>query len=322
MRAIRQEGSRIYLDARASAPEPGPGEAVVRPTRVALGPPDAAASVGGPARTLGREFVGVVERVNEDADREVRKRWEGKRVVGSGTIVCGRCDMCRAGLPAHCRARRALGTAEWDGCLAERFRIPLRNLVEIPREVDDDRAVFAEPVAAAAHTAQLVRVEGKPYVTVVGDTAEALLTAQVLVRLNASVRLLGSEPRRFGLCEKWGIKHRHMGEVGRRADQDVVVECTGTASGLDLALHLVRPRGKVVLAAPGRVEAVSLAPLVEREAELIGARAGSPADAAGLLARAQVDVLPLITRRVKLADAAAAVAAAAAPEQIRILVEI
>src|SRR5262245_6881969 len=245
--------------------------------------------------TLGHEFVGVVESLHEDADRELRRRWEGKRVVGSIGIVCARCDMCRAGLGTHCRARRTLGLSGWDGCFAERFKLPLRNLVEVPRELDDERAVFAEPLGAAAHAAQMVRVEGKPYITVLGDGAAALLCAQVLARLNASVRLLGAQAGKFTLAEKWGIKHRHVSEAGRRADQDVVVEGTGGGGGLGLAPGLIRPGGKVVLGPPVRPGAAppgeSLYLIVEREVEVLGSRGGNPADGVALLARGQVDVL-------------------------------
>jgi threonine dehydrogenase-like Zn-dependent dehydrogenase len=212
----------------------------------------------------------------------------------------------------------------WDGCFADRFKLPIRNLVEVPREVHDDQAVFTHPLAAAAHAANLIRVEGKPYVTVLGDGVAALLCAQVLARLNASVRLLGAQPGKFTLAERWGIKHRHASEVGRRADQDIVVDASGSGSGLDLAMQLVRPRGKVVLAPPiegaaAAIGAEALRLLAEREVELLGARGGNPADAVALLAQGVVDVLPLITSRRRLADGAAALAHG--PEQVRVVME-
>lgn len=332
MRAIRLADGRVVLDEKADVPAPGAGEALIRPLRMGVSGFDARAAAGGAGAggglTLGHRFVGVVERLHESADRDLRKRWEGKRVAGSINVVCGRCDMCRAGLSNHCRARRILGVSGWDGCFAERFTLPVRNLAEVPAAVDDDRAVFAEPLAGALHAAQLVRVEGKPYVTVLGDGIDGLLCAQVMARLNASVRLLGRRPEKFALCERWGIKHRHIDEVGRRSDQDIVVDCMGGGAGLSLALGLVRPRGKVVLrpsvggpesaAAPDR-GALDL--IVSGEIEVLGARCGSIADAVAALARAEIDVLPLITRRARLSDGPAALLAAAAPEQITVLLE-
>lgn len=329
MRAIRFDGARVLLDGRADVPVPGPGEALIRPTRMAVSAydemlcahrADGAALRDAGLLTLGHRFVGVVESIGESADKELRKKWTGKRIVGAINIVCSRCDLCRAGLPTHCRARRVLGIHGWEGAFAERLKLPLRNLFEVPREVDDERAVFAEPLAAALHTGQLVRVEGKTYVTILGDGIDALLCAQVLAKLNASVRLLGVRPERFGLCERWGIKHRHASEVGRRNDQDVVVDCTGTPQGLQLALGLVRPRGKVVLRnelrpsgsetvpAFARGEATDLSPITANEVEVIGARCGSMADALSVLSRTEVDVLPLMGKRAKLADGAPALA--------------
>jgi alcohol dehydrogenase len=327
MRAIRFDGARVVLDPRAEMPRPGPGEALIKPTRLGVSAYDAMlahartdiTSHSGEAGllTIGHRFVGTVEALGEDADKDLKKRWVAKRITGSINVVCSRCDLCRAGLPTHCRARRVLGVNGWDGAFAERFKLPLRNLFEVPREVDDDRAVFAEPLAAAIHAGQLVRIEGKTFVTILGDGIDALLCAQVLAKLNASVRLLGVRPERFTLCEKWGIKHRHAGEVGRRHDQDVVVDCTGTQQGLGLALGLVRPRGTIILrnemkpsgsespavnGAGARGEPLDLTPLISGEVELIGARCGSIPDALANLARAEVDVLSLITRRARLGD--------------------
>lgn len=326
MRALRSDGAATAIDPRCEAPAPAPGLAVVRATRVALCDTDADLVRRAPAPaapfTPGAEFVGVVERLHESADKPERDRLLGKRVVGSPIIVCGACDLCRAGLSTHCRARRVLGRTGWDGALAERFALPTRNLTPVPHGVDDDRAVFAVALAAAVHAGQVVRVEGKPFVTVLGDTVEGLLTAQVMARLNASVRVLGSRPDRLDLCEKWGggIKHRPIDDAGRRQDQDVVIECTGTPAGFAAALKFVRPRGTVVLVRP--IGVADLAPAVEHEITLVGSRAGPIPEALALLARSAVDVVGLIGRRFKFAEAPAAMAAAAEPGALRTIVEM
>src|SRR5690606_14517426 len=144
------------------------------------------------------------------------------------------------GLARHCAAARMLG-ATLDGCFADAFTLPVHNLVELPASVDDDAGAFAAALADALHASTQIRLEGKPYITVLGDSATALLCAQVMSALNASVRVVGSREEHLALCEKWGVKHRPLRDVGRRADQDVVVVCDDRPDALADALRMVRP---------------------------------------------------------------------------------
>jgi len=327
VRAIRYDGNAAVFDQQAAQPEPAPGEALIRPTRLAIRSRDVASAKGltGFTGTLGREFVGVVEAVNSTRDAD--NAWVGRRVVGSVNIICGTCDMCRAGLSNHCRHRRILGTRDYDGCLADHFVLPVRNLAHVPDNVDDDHAVFSDPLASVLHAAHMIRLEGKPYVTVLGDGPVGLLAAQVMARLNASVRLLGKSPSKFGLCEKWGVKHRHVDEAGRRADQDVVVDCTGDPTGFVTAMGLVRPRGTILLKTVPTFDdgatgaTVDLTPVVANEIQVTGARCGSMTDALAALSRNEVDTLSLITRRMRLGDGLDALRAAGDPDQIKVVLE-
>jgi len=346
VRALRFDGQSVRLLTDVAQPTPGPGEAFIRPTLVGICSTDLEMSRPGSnfRGTLGHEFVGIVEYVNLPDNAtpgiiERAKRLKDKRVVGSINIVCSKCDMCRSGLSSHCRSRTVLGCFGKDGCFADFLTLPINNLSPVPAGLDDARAVFAEPLASAAHVTQMFRVEGKPYITVLGDGKLGLLCAQVMARLNASVRLLGKHPEKFGLCEKWGVKHRHIDDVGRRADQDVVVDCTGSASGLALAMQLCRPRGKIILKSsvsplpilpgapipganhPAWSAPVNLAPIVINEIELIGSRCGPIEVALGMLEREEVQVLNLITKRMKL-DAGPAAFDAARQGAIKIVMEI
>ena len=341
MRALRWTGQSAAL-ATLSDPVPAPGEALVRVLRATLTTPDlAAAQPGRPAVTLGRAFVGTVQDVHLPRDASpalaARAKLKGQRVVAESSIACLACDLCRAGLRAHCRQRRVLGQPGRDGVLAELVALPLVNLHAVPAHVDLDQAVFAEPLAAAAHSAQLCKVEGKPYISVLGDGRLGLLTVQVMARLNASVRLLGRHAEKFTLCERWCIKHRHESEVGRRQDQDIVVDCTGSPAGLRLAMGLVRPRGKIILKSaaalpaptnpadalpPAWREPVDLSPIVANEIELIGGRDGPLEPALTLLERGEVQITPLITRRLKLTDGPAILDAARTPGAISVVIEV
>ncbi|MHC5024650.1 MAG: alcohol dehydrogenase catalytic domain-containing protein [Planctomycetota bacterium] len=322
MRALVFDGASVSLERNRPEPRPEAGEAVVRPTKVALSDLDLAICRGTVpfTGTLGQEFVGVVEAVGADVD----PTWAGRRVVGAIADFCGECDLCLKGLRTHCRRRTLLGLDGRDGCLADRFTLSAAGLVSVPDPVDDDHAVFAHLLATAVQSSRQLTVEGKPYITVLGDGPLGLLVVQVMARLNASVRLVGSDDRRLALCEKWRIKHRRTEEVGRRADQDVVVDCTGSGSGLELAMQLVRPRGTVMLTRPigdpGCEQAV--ATLVTDEIRLVGSFVGPVSEAVGMLERREVDVISLVERRMKLDEGTRVLEVAGAAGALRVIVDI
>ncbi len=314
------------------APEPVAvaGEAIVRVVRAGVTAAEVAAARGlvpaAPA-ILGHEFVGVVERVEAAAGRERDQALVGQRVVGSIEVACGKCDLCRRGLSNHCRDLGLIGLAGRNGCLAERVAVPVRSLAALPAAVSDDAGVFALGAAAALHAAQLVRLEGRGYITVLGDNVAALLAAQAMAKLNASVRIVGSDPTCFTRAEKWGIKHRGIDDVGRRHDQDVVVDCTGTSAGMDIALRLVRPRGTVIVGATTApvwetTSGLDLGLVPRHEVEIVGARGGRVADGVAAIVEARFDVVGLITRRVKLSEGVAALRAAGEAGQIKVVIEV
>lgn len=332
MRALRRSVSgTVVLEPRVNPPAPAPGEALIRVTRAALCRDDleqaraSAPGAGAVGVTLGTQFVGTVEKINPALTGATMgwepRRLNGKLVAVNPDIACSRCDMCQRGLAPHCRARVRLG-CERDGGLADLVCVPLSNVHLVPEHVDDDRAVFAASVAAAAHTATQLRAEGRPFITVLGDGPVGLLTAQVLARLNASVRVLGRHENKLELCAKWGIKHRRVDEAGMRADQDIVIDCTGTREGLEAALRMVRPRGKVLVkAVPPAGSAVDIGAVVSGEIELMGSRGGSIGEALALIAREQVDVVSLISRRFRLEQGVEAFRAASSADSLRVVVE-
>lgn len=303
MRALVYDDKGVRLDERQASPQPREGDALVRLTQAAISRDDVAhaASKPGASGVLGTRFVGVVESITGPMSHLIKKR-----VVGFPMTFCGSCDMCTSGLSRHCRKRMIFGMYGADGCLAERFVIPAKNLLQVPDNVDDDHAVFTVDLASSLHAAEQLTIVGKPYITVLGDGTLAMLTSQVMSRLNASVRLIGNQFEHLALCEKWGLKHRHADDIGRHADQDVVVDCTHSPAGLELAMKLVRPRGTIVLKSlrekSGIPEIVDLSPIVRNEIELVGSLIGPMSEALLMLGRNEVDVVSLISRRMKLAD--------------------
>ncbi|MEQ9454516.1 MAG: alcohol dehydrogenase catalytic domain-containing protein [Phycisphaeraceae bacterium] len=318
---LDQDGG-VRLKQDHPEPRARAGEVVIRPLLMGVCSTDLELAKGymGFAGVLGHEFVGeVIEATDESG-----KAWLGKRVVGEINAVCGACDLCLKGLREHCRSRTVLGIQGRDGVFAERFSLPVKNLHEVPGHVSDEQAVFVEPLAAAYQVVRQLTVEGRPYVTVLGDGRLGLLCAQVLGELNATVRLIGKHPEKLALAEKWKVRHRLLGDVGLRQDQDMVIDCTGSAEGLTTALGMVRPRGTIVLkttvAVSSYPEPVDLSRVVIDEITVIGSRCGPFGMALDALARDAVDVVSLISRRAKLSSGGEILAAAKQPGVIKVLV--
>ena len=91
-------------------PHPGPGECVLQVHAAGVCATDLEILRGymGFTGVLGHEMVGTVV--------EGPARWKGARVACEINCVCGGCDMCRTGLPTHCRKRTTIGIAGRDGC--------------------------------------------------------------------------------------------------------------------------------------------------------------------------------------------------------------
>ncbi|HEX8913603.1 MAG TPA: alcohol dehydrogenase catalytic domain-containing protein [Humisphaera sp.] len=273
---------------------------------------------------LGHEFVGEVV---DSPDKHL----VGKRVVGEINVVCGRCDLCLSGLSSHCRARSVLGILNHDGAFADLVRLPAANLHVLPANIDDDQAVFVEPLAAAFQVLKQVKVDGKPgggggeargrkWVTVLGDGRLGLLVAQVLRDAGAAVRVIGKHADKLALCEKWQIKARPLADIVPRHDQDVVVDCTGSAAGFEMAMQMVRPRGTIVLKSTvAQGKPLNLAPLVIDEINVVGSRCGPFREAIRALSERRVDVASLIHRRARLEQGVEAVDLAGRPGVLKVL---
>ena len=264
----------------------------------------------------GHEFVGQVVRTSEAslADR---------RVVGQINCVCGQCDMCSSGLSNHCRERTVLGIAGRDGAFAEYLILPQENLHVIDPKLTDQQSVFVEPLAAALQIVKQVAIDKRWKIAVLGDGRLGLLVCQVLAMHNRSVMLVGKHPDKLLVADKRGIRVSLVDEVVGRNDYDLLVDCTGSPTGLKLAVKMVRPRGTIILkttiAAPVECD---LSPLVINEVRLIGSRCGTFGDAIEALSSGQVDISGLISRSFPLERIGEALKFAAQPESIKVLLKM
>lgn len=264
---------------------------------------------------LGHEMVGTVIRGSD--------QWQGKRVVCEINCVCRRCELCQTGLSNHCQKRTVMGILGRDGCFADEVVMPEHNLHEVPDVVSDEEAVFVEPLAAAYQVLTQCPIDSRMNVSVVGSGRLGLLVAQVLVETGCKLTVIGRNEKKLEFCEKKGIQGIHIEELATRQDRDVVVDCTGSPDGLELAMSLVKPRGTIVLKSTcAKAGPLNLAPLVIHEVTLLGSRCGPFPEAINALARQAVDVRSMISRTCSIEQVAEAFEAARDPNNIKILLNI
>lgn len=286
--------------------------------------------------TLGHEFVGVVESSPD-------KSQIGCRVVGEINIGCGKCENCLAGDARHCATRTALGIHQRDGAFAEFLTLPPQNLFFVPDNVSDRQAVFTEPLAAACEILDQVTIQPSHKVAVIGDGKLGQLIARVLATTGCELILIGKHDDKLELAAKAGIKTLRY-RTGSDSDWvvaetataqateslpllvphrsfDFVVEASGSASGLQTALDLVKARGTIILKSTfhGGAVPVNTTRIVVDEISLVGSRCGRFEPALQLLEAGKVDVEPLIANVYNLQDGVAAMAEAARPGKLKIL---
>lgn len=314
MKALRVEEHRVAVrDIEKPARE---NEALVRVLLSGICNTDLEIARGyaGFRGTIGHEFVGIVEDSPEPSSI-------GRRVVGEINAGCGKCRFCRAEDPRHCAERTVLGILGRDGAHAEFLRLPLTNLLPVPDKIPDEHAVFVEPLAAALGITERVDFTPSQRIAVIGDGKLGLLCSQVLVLTGAQVVSIGKHPAKQRIVERRGVDVISPKEAAKRVKQfDVVVEASGSASGFDLALNLLRPRGVLCLKSTfhGSSE-IDAARIVVDEISIVGSRCGRFAPAIDLLRKGAVDVDSLISEEYPLSDGEHAMDRASAKGVLKVL---
>jgi threonine dehydrogenase-like Zn-dependent dehydrogenase len=297
-------------------PKPGPGEALIRVTLAGVCGTDLQILRGYHdfQGILGHEFVGVVAGPPGSS-------WLGKRVVGEINVSCGDCDLCRKGLTRHCRTRRVIGIKDRNGAFAPYLTLPEANLLAVPRQVEDEAAVFTEPLAAALAAVDAVPLPRKTPVLVVGDGRLGLLISFALALSEAEVHLVGHHRDHLSLAQPYGVA-TFLEKDLPPGDYAVVVEASAAAAGLDLALARVRPKGTVIMKSTYAARyPLESANLVVPEVRLIGSRCGPMGPALRLLARGLINHRALIDRRFPLSQGLEALEWAQRPGVLKVLLE-
>lgn len=273
--------------------------------------------------TMGHEVAGSVAALGEGVDES----WLGAHVASETYFsTCGRCAHCLAGRTNLCMERRSIGT-HVDGAFAPRLHVPVTNLHRLPDWLDAATATLCEPLACVCHSLLEPEpaVRAGEEVLVVGPGPVGLLAAQVARASGGNVHVRGT-PRdtpRLAAARALGFDTSTTEDAAPEAD--VVVECSGHEAGMASGLAAARRGSRYVqIGLAGKPVSLPFDLVCLHELTVTSGFASTPASwqkALELVTERRVELEPLVTEVVPLADWERAFAATRAAEGIKFVLD-
>ena len=232
-RALVLEGNGELVVKAVPVPEPThPHSVLIRVTAAGVCGSDLPRAFGDGAYhyplIMGHEFSGVVE----IADSDLRYS-RGDNVAIFPLIPCHRCVACSTGAYAQCHDYDYLGSRS-DGGFAEYVWVPVENLISIPAHLDPVHAALTEPVAVALHCVNRLKIQPGGRGVVFGGGLIGLLAALWLrIRGCAEVFVVEIDSRKLSIAKRYGFVPIDAGEGDPvRAISNVVAELAGGSIGV------------------------------------------------------------------------------------------
>ncbi|BBG01496.1 MULTISPECIES: alcohol dehydrogenase catalytic domain-containing protein [Pseudonocardia] len=278
----------------------------------------------------GHELAGRVVATGPD----VRRIRIGDRVTTPFVCGCGDCPQCRDGRSQVCPRQQQPGFTH-DGSFAElvALRHADHNLVPLPDGTDAGGAALLGCRVATAYRALTGRGGVRPgdTVLVIGAGGVGLAAVLVAATLGAEVVVADPAPAARARAAELGAAgtldpaegpervRELIGDGGAR----VAVESAGRAEALAFGIRALRPHG--VLVQVGLLTAEPVVPVPEmiaKELVLAGSHGMAAADYPALVElvdSGRLDPARLVTRRIPLPDAPAALAAPPEPGSLTVV---
>lgn len=208
-----------------------------------------------PPVVMGHEFSGIVTEVG----KEVKDIKIGDRVVSeTAQVVCGKCEHCQNGNYLMCNDRLSIGYGV-DGAFSE-YCVVRENIVhKIPENIKLKDAALCEPAAVAVHAVfDAAVLQPAQLAVVIGPGPIGLLAAQAAKSMGAIVCVLGTsvDEERLKIAKEVGADfivdvekqdlQKEIEKITSYKHADIVYECSGSKTAIDLGLKLLKKRGKLV----------------------------------------------------------------------------
>jgi 2-desacetyl-2-hydroxyethyl bacteriochlorophyllide A dehydrogenase len=285
---------RVVVEDRPR-PNPADGEVEIAVAAAGICGADIAGFLGrsrrrAPPLILGHELVGHAP--------------DGRRVVADPLVSCGRCADCLRSAQNLCSRMRLLGMDYMEGCFAEFVAVPESQVYEIPDELDDARAVFAEPLANIVHLFRLAAPGPLFRMGIVGAGTMGGMALGMALSLGARALLVEDvDGARLAVARKMGATLAVNPKCGRDQARsfaghglDLVLDACGAEEARQEAFDLCKPGGTVVLLgmAEQRSE-LDFGTSIRKEHRVLMSFGYTPADfrrSLDLLAAGKIDLRP------------------------------
>jgi len=316
MKALVSNGSGLELT-ELPDPRPAEGQVVVAVDSCGICGSDVHAVESGraaPGRILGHEFSGRVASVGPSVSG-----WSvGQAVAVNPLGSCGTCEWCHKGLFILCRTTPNLGLSA-PGAYAELVLVDQKQLYAVPEDVPLERGSRAEPLAVGLRGI----VEAAP---AAGDNALVFgvgpIGLCVILGLRASgagtIVAVGRSEGRRAAAARMGAdvvldsREHDVAEYCRNAGIELhqAYECSGHPDSIQTCFQALRTGGTLAALALGRDATFNPHLFVTKNLRMVAGCAFGDAEYARsleLICSGQVDVEPLISQRVSLAEGAEAI---------------
>lgn len=285
MKALYFDGEKAVYREDYPKPKATPGHSLIRVLMSAICNTDREVIRGYRPNfrgVLGHEFVGVVEESDDPA-------LIGKRVVGELNEGCGKCIYCRTGREKHCITRKVIGMEGLDGTFEEYFVLANHLIHVVPDSLPTEQAIFTEPLAAALEIPNQLHIRPELNVAVIGDGRLALMITEVLSLYGVDLTVIGKHPEKLEFFRPYAKTERIPEDT-----YEVVIDATGSPGGIELAKHIVRKRGTIVMKSTyvGAIQ-LDLSYFVVNEITIMGSRCGPFEPALELLNKKLVQLPPI-----------------------------
>ena len=243
---------------------------------------------------------------------------QGQLVAVSPSRPCGACRYCHEGLANQCLNMRFYGSAMPFPHIQGAFREEL--IADATQCVDATgltagEAAMAEPLAVTLHATQRAGQMVGKRVLVTGCGPIGVLSILSARRAGAA-EIVATDLSDFTLEMARACGADHVINMAQTPDAlgpytadkgyfDVLYECTGVAQALTGAIAALRPRGVILQLGLGGDMSLPMMSITAKELDLRGSFRFHPefATGVGLMQKGLIDVRPLITQTVPLADA-------------------